>query len=107
MRGPRKPATGPATSPQNTSASTRPIGRDRRLKTQRLDLGALPIPVGELVAQRGFLELADRSARNFVHEDEGIGELPLCKAFTQELAQIFWTCPDTLFQHDYSERPLL
>ena len=45
-----------------------------------------PLPVGELLAEGGFLEFADGRARNSLQEDEGVGELPLGEGFAKEFA---------------------
>src|ERR1700741_807699 len=50
----------------------------------------LPVPVGELFAEGGFLEFAYAGAGDFGDEDEGVRDLPLGEGFGQEFAELFW-----------------
>jgi hypothetical protein len=73
----------------------RRTGRHRRLgnlKGPGIDLAEsfslllIPIPVGELLPQRGLLKFAYAGARYFGHENEGIRNLPLRERLSQEFA---------------------
>src|SRR5919198_1534128 len=62
---------------------------------------------GELLAERGLPELANRRLRNLLDELDAVGQLPLRELRRDELAEIVARRVLALLQHDDGQRPLL
>ena len=59
------------------NSNTRVKAQKDKVKIKRGETLGFPLPVGELFAEGDFLEFADGGARDGIHKDEGVGELPL------------------------------
>jgi hypothetical protein len=80
--------------------------RPRALKKYARRL-LLPLPVGELFAERGLFEFAYRCTGQGFEEYEGVGKLPFGKRLSQKGAKFFWRDLCAVLQDDRRERPFL